>query len=165
MFVKAEPNTLEYDRVALITVKTDSKTDYVVINQKGVQKPEPVYVPFDITNVIIMNTNGGTNSLSIINMEKDGLYASTLKYLSERIVFNIKKWGTYNMTRKWYFPDSTVPDRTDYYTMPFPYDYETPFIVSIYNNTWTPSYYKTGTHKWEYYYEGQLIFTKTFVVY
>ena len=123
-----------------------------------------LYIPFEISNVIVMNTNGGSSSSSIINMEKDGFYTSTLQYLSERITFNIKTFGTYNMTRKWYFPDSSQPDRVDTYTLPFSSYYENPFIVSIYNTYWRPEYYKKGTYKWEYYYEDELIYTKIFIV-
>ena len=122
-------------------------------------------IPFEISNVIIMNTNGGTTSSSIINMEKDGLYASTLQYLSERLVIYYKTAGNYRLTRKWYCPGSTEPDCNSWYDLPsYLSYYENPFVVEFYNNYWKPEYYKTGTHRWEYYYEDELIYTKIFVV-
>lgn len=136
----------------------------VNVTVKVSQKEKP-YIPFDITNVIVMNTNGGSNSTSIINMEKDGLYVSKLEYLSERITFNIKTYGTYTMSKKWYFPGSSQPERIDTYNLPFSYYTDNPLVLSVYNTHWKPSYYKTGTYKWEYYYEDELIYTKTFTVY
>lgn len=124
-----------------------------------------INVPFEITNVIVMNTNGGSSSTSIINMEKDGLYASKLKYLSERITFSIKTYGSYKITKKWYYPGSTQPDAYTSYNLTFSYLYDNPFVLSIYNTNWTLSTYKTGTYKWEYYYDDELIYTKTFYVY
>ncbi len=131
-----------------------------------VSQDAKLYVPLEIRNVIIMNTNGGTSSSSIINMEKDGLYASKLVYLSERDIIYYKTAGNYRLTRKWYCPGSTEPDCNSWYNLPsYLSYYENPFVIEFYNNYWKPEYYKTGTHRWEYYYEDELIYTKTFTVY
>lgn len=141
---------------------THNKTEVPV----KVSQDAKLYVPLEINNVIIMNTNGGTSSSSIINMEKDGLYASKLVYLSERVIIYYKTAGNYRLTRKWYCPGSTEPDCNSWYDLPsYLSSYENPFVVDFYNNYWKPEYYKTGTHRWEYYYEDELIYTKTFTVY
>ena len=141
---------------------THNKTEVPV----KVSQDAKLYVPLEIRNVIIMNTNGGTSSSSIINMEKDGLYASKLVYLSERDIIYYKTAGNYRLTRKWYCPGSTEPDCNSWYNLSSNLSYyENPFVVDFYNNYWKPEYYKTGTHRWEYYYEDELIYTKTFTVY
>jgi len=141
---------------------THNKTEVPV----KVSQDAKLYVPLEIRNVIIMNTNGGTSSSSIINMEKDGLYASKLVYLSERDIIYYKTAGNYRLTRKWYCPGSTEPDCNSWYNLAsYLSYYENPFVVEFYNNYWKPEYYKTGTHRWEYYYEDELIYTKTFTVY
>ena len=141
---------------------THNKTEVPV----KVSQDAKLYVPLEIRNVIIMNTNGGTSSSSIINMEKDRLYASKLVYLSERDIIYYKTAGNYRLTRKWYCPGSTEPDCNSWYNLSSNLSYyENPFVVDFYNNYWKPEYYKTGTHRWEYYYEDELIYTKTFTVY
>ena len=141
---------------------THNKTEVPV----KVSQDAKLYVPLEIRNVIIMNTTGGTGSSSIINMEKDGLYASKLVYLSERLIIYYKTAGNYRVTRKWYCPGSTEPDCYSWYDFPsYLSTYDNPFVVEFYNNYWKPEYYKTGTHRWEYYYEDELIYTKTFTVY
>ena len=148
-------------RSAIITF-THNKTKVEV----KVSQDAKLYVPLEIRNVIIMNTTGGTGSSSIINMEKDGLYASKLVYLSERLIIYYKTAGNYRLTRKWYCPGSTEPDCNSWYNLSSNLSYyENPFVVDFYNNYWKPEYYKTGTHRWEYYYEDELIYTKTFTVY
>lgn len=148
-------------RSAIITF-THNKTKVEV----KVSQDAKLYVPLEIRNVIIMNTTGGTGSSSIINMEKDGLYASKLVYLSERLIIYYKTAGNYRVTRKWYCPGSTEPDCYSWYDFPsYLSTYDNPFVVEFYNNYWKPEYYKTGTHRWEYYYEDELIYTKTFTVY
>lgn len=120
-----------------------------------------LYIPFEIENVIVMNTDYNGN---IINMERDGFYASTVQYLSDRIKFKVKTYGSYRMIKKWYLPGSSEPHSTiTWYNLNlssyYDYSYYFDFTPNWYVGEWKP-----GNYKWEYYYEDELIYTKTFTV-
>ncbi len=139
---------------------------YTSVNNYYSSLNEASSAPFSILSAEVANTESGG---SIISGYGSTIYASQGKYIKSRITVNVKTAGTYEIYFKLYTPSGSLSTGTN-----SPSGYSTKDTVTMEEGVHTydligwgydkAGNWASGTYRFEYYYNGVLLGTKTFTM-
>lgn len=121
-------------------------------------------MPFEMSSVFVTNVDYDYN---VISNEDTGIYSSQTQYLAFSASFKVNKVGSYQLKRLWYNPGAKSSSLTSTYTLKFDKVTQEGYVtVRLFpgRGSSTSGYWKSGTYRWEFYYDDKLILTKYFTV-
>ena len=160
--IYVDANSSSYSRSSTLTVKCGTKTKSITITQDGKSNK----APFVITYIEIGNTDYYGN---IINDYGSTIYSYQTRYLTPKLYVSVNTSGTYKIYNKLYKPDGTLSIGTS-----SPTGYTNSKEVTLYSYTsyvymygWgnnTAGHWKAGQYRWEFWYNGEKIGEKSFII-